>query len=211
METPSLKRGVLESFLGSLIQALAAETVTVLAKSIELSLQTGTFRDGFPRELYTNGRLTMLPLHTLKKAKDENEDASEGKEDDNDDDDDDDGGDGDNDEQSEEVGRITAGIGRNLVNVFLLLQSFGASGNNNNNNTRHSDSTGLASETSPLDANDLTINQSDVESSGPEEEDGAMSLGNRIRVQRRILLGRSVSRRRRDRDREANQNSDNPR
>ncbi|CAA7033417.1 unnamed protein product [Microthlaspi erraticum] len=119
--------------------------------------------------------------------------------------------DNDDDEQSEEVGRITAGIGRNLVNVFLLLQSFGASGDNNN--ARRSDSTGLASDTSHdlgTDANGLTIDESDVESSGPEE-DGAVSLANRIRSQRRILLGRSVSRRRRDVDREANQNSDHPR
>ncbi|CAH2033961.1 unnamed protein product [Thlaspi arvense] len=87
--------------------------------------------------------------------------------------------------------------------------AFGASGNNN---TRRSDTTtGLASDTShelASDANELVINQSDVESSGPEE-DGAMSLANRIRSQRRVLLGRSVSRRRRDR--EANQNSDHPR
>jgi len=117
--------------------------------------------------------------------------------------------DNDNDEQSEEVGRITAGIGRNLVNVFLMLQSFGASGDNNNNARR----SGLASDTShelASDANGLTIEESDVESSGPEE-DGAVSLANRIRRQRRILLGRSVSRRRRDVDREANQNSDSPR
>ncbi|KAJ0247526.1 hypothetical protein HA466_0159740 [Hirschfeldia incana] len=97
-------------------------------------------------------------------------------------------------EEREEVGRIGAGIGRNLVNVFLLLQAFGGSD--------------LASDTSH--GNDLTINQSDVESSGDEEEgDGDRSFGNRMRSQRRALLGRSVSRRRRDR--EANQNSDHPR
>ncbi|KAG2318824.1 hypothetical protein Bca4012_054973 [Brassica carinata] len=114
------------------------------------------------------------------------------------------GSDSDEDEEEEEeerereeVGRIGAGIGRNLVNVFLMLQAFGGSGNGSE--TSH----GLAS-----DADDLTINQSDVESSG-EEEDGARTLANRMRSQRRALMGRSVSRRRRDR--EANQNSDHPR
>lgn len=38
MENPSLKRGVLESFFGYLIQVLAAETVIVFSKTIELSL-----------------------------------------------------------------------------------------------------------------------------------------------------------------------------
>ncbi|ESQ34193.1 hypothetical protein EUTSA_v10008096mg [Eutrema salsugineum] len=125
-----------------------------------------------------------------------------GSDSDSDTDDDDDHD--DNDVQREEEGRIGAGIGRNLVNVFLLLQAFGASGNNNN-------STALGSDTShdlASDANDLVINQSDVESSG-QEEAGAMSSANRIRSQRRVVMGRAVSRRRRDR--EANQNSDHPR
>ena len=106
--------------------------------------------------------------------------------------------DDEDEEEREEVGRIGAGIGRNLVNVFLLLQASGGSGNASE--TFH----GLAS-----DADDLTINQSDVESSGDEEEDGARSFANQMRSQRRVLLGRSVSRR--QRDREANQNSDHPR
>ncbi|KAF8097262.1 hypothetical protein N665_0292s0040 [Sinapis alba] len=106
--------------------------------------------------------------------------------------------DDEDEEEREEVGRIGAGIGRNLVNVFLLLQASGGSGNASE--TSH----GLAS-----DADDLTINQSDVESSGDEEEDGARSFANQMRSQRRVLLGRSVSRR--QRDREANQNSDHPR
>ncbi|CAH8349769.1 unnamed protein product [Eruca vesicaria subsp. sativa] len=103
------------------------------------------------------------------------------------------------DEEREEVGRIGAGIGRNLVNVFLLLQAFGGSGNASE--TSH----GLAS-----DDNEVTINQSDVESSSGDEDDGTRTFGNRMRSQRRVLLGRSVSSRRR-RDREANQNSDHPR
>ncbi|KAL1188229.1 hypothetical protein V5N11_025445 [Cardamine amara subsp. amara] len=114
----------------------------------------------------------------------------------------------DDDEHMEEEDMIDSGVGRNLVNVFLMLQAFGAS---ENNNTRRSDSTALASDLShdlASDANELVINQSDVESSGLED-DGAMSLTNRLRSQRRILLGRSVGRRRRNR--EANQNSDHPR
>lgn len=91
----------------------------------------------------------------------------------------------DSDEEREEVGRIGAGIGRNLVNVFLLLQAFGGSD--------------LASDTShgqSSESNDLTINQSDVDSS-EDEEDGARSFANQMRSQRRVLLGRSASRRRR--------------
>lgn len=114
----------------------------------------------------------------------------------------------DDDEHREEEGRIDGGVGRNLVNVFLLLQAFGAS---EDNNTRRSDSTALVSDSSldlASDANELVIHHSDVESSG-QEDDGAMSLANRLRSQRRILLGRSVGRRRRNR--EANQNSYHPR
>ncbi|XP_022555602.2 uncharacterized protein BNAC03G75640D isoform X1 [Brassica napus] len=103
----------------------------------------------------------------------------------------------DSDEEREEVGRIGAGIGRNLVNVFLLLQAFG--GSDLASDTSH----GLSSE-----SNDLTINQSDVDSS-EDEEDGARSFANQMRSRRRVLLGRSASRRRRDR--EANQNSDHSR
>ncbi|KAF3549787.1 hypothetical protein DY000_02008632 [Brassica cretica] len=103
----------------------------------------------------------------------------------------------DSDEEREEVGRIGAGIGRNLVNVFLLLQAFG--GSDLASDTSH----GLSSE-----SNHLTINQSDVDSS-EDEEDGARSFANQMRSRRRVLLGRSASRRRRDR--EANQNSDHSR
>ncbi|KAF3512361.1 hypothetical protein F2Q69_00008017 [Brassica cretica] len=69
----------------------------------------------------------------------------------------------------------------------------------------------LASDTShglSSESNDLTINQSDVDSS-EDEEDGARSFANQMRSRRRVLLGRSASRRRRDR--EANQNSDHSR
>lgn len=110
------------------------------------------------------------------------------------------GSDSDEEEEEverEEVGRIGAGIGRNLVNVFLLLQAFG--GSDLASDTSH----GLSSE-----SNDLTINQSDVDSS-EDEEDGARSFANQMRSRRRVLLGRSASRR--GRDREANQNSDHSR
>ncbi|CAN8313302.1 unnamed protein product [Cochlearia groenlandica] len=115
-------------------------------------------------------------------------------------------------EQREAEDRMSIGIGRNLVNVFLLLQAFGDSGNNN---ARRSDSTVLASGISRAlasNGNDLTINQNDVESFGEEEEeDGAVALANRVRSRRRSLMGIPYSMTRRHRDREADQNSDHPR
>ncbi|CAN8304184.1 unnamed protein product [Cochlearia groenlandica] len=103
-------------------------------------------------------------------------------------------------EQRDEDGRIDTGMGRNLVNIFLMLQAFGASGNNDTESPFASDT-----------LHDLISNQSNVEASGEEEEeeeeeDGATALENELRRRRRVLLGSSVSYRRR-RDREANQNS----
>ncbi|XP_010415401.1 PREDICTED: uncharacterized protein LOC104701415 [Camelina sativa] len=111
--------------------------------------------------------------------------------------------DGSDSDEGDDHGGIDAGIGRNLVNVFLLLHAFGAPGNQ----LRRSAS----------DSNDsTTINHgtSELNFSGEEEEEGeeerhsnSNSLASRMRRQGRILLGRSGRRRR---DREANQNTGLP-
>lgn len=106
----------------------------------------------------------------------------------------------DSDESDDHFG-IGAGLGRSLVNVFLLLNALGASGNE----ARRSDS----------DSNDVAINRGTVEMSfsGEEEEEEeddrhSNSLASRMRRQGRILLGRSGRRRR---NREANENEGPPR
>lgn len=100
--------------------------------------------------------------------------------------------DGSDSDEGDDHGGIDAGLGRNLVNVFLLLHA------------------------SPHSNDSTTINRgtSEMNFSGEEEEEeeeerhnNSNSLASRMRRQGRILLGRSGRRRR---DREANQNTGAP-
>ncbi|EOA35412.1 hypothetical protein CARUB_v10020612mg [Capsella rubella] len=102
------------------------------------------------------------------------------------------------------LGGIDAVLGRNLVNVFLLLHAIGAPGNHQ---SRRSDS-------DPNDSTTINHGTSEMNFSGEEEQEeeeerhsNSNSLANRMRRQGRILLGRSGRRRR---DREANQNTGHP-
>ncbi|XP_010531820.1 PREDICTED: uncharacterized protein LOC104807954 isoform X3 [Tarenaya hassleriana] len=116
----------------------------------------------------------------------------------------DDDNDNDDDDGQRNEGGISAGLGRNLVNVFLLLHAFGPSGNQ----TRSSDfaAIDLTSDTTRDLASDANGNS---DSSGQEDggfsnydysqSNEGMSLASRLRRRGRILMGRS-SRRRRNRE-----------
>lgn len=115
-------------------------------------------------------------------------------------------------------GGFEMGIDSNLVNMFLILHAFGASGNDLGRRPRHSErSFQHATNESdvsihhPTPVNGLEYSDQDDDD---EEEDGhggmslvsrGMSLVSRLRRQRRVLLNRSGRRRRR---REINETRD---